>query len=66
MFKCFKNQSDTYHDTQTHDLMEQDTLLLQDQAGVMDIVDDDTWIILKKRGPFPSHAQVVWLSVVHV
>jgi hypothetical protein len=31
-----EDQSDTYHDTQTHYLMEQDPLLLQDQAEVMD------------------------------
>jgi hypothetical protein len=52
MFKCFKNQSDTYHDTQTHYLMEQDPLPLQDQAGVMDIVAGDMWTVLEeKRGP---------------
>jgi hypothetical protein len=50
MFKCFKNQSDTYHDTQTHYLMEQDSPLLQDQAGVMDTVVGDKWTALKKRG----------------
>jgi hypothetical protein len=36
IFKGFEDQSDTYHDTQTHYLMEQDPLLLQDQAEVMD------------------------------
>jgi hypothetical protein len=56
MFKCFKNQSDTYHDTQTHYLMEQDSLLLQDQAGVMDTVVGDTWTALKKRGALRGHA----------
>jgi hypothetical protein len=30
IFKCFKNQSDTYHDTQTHYLMEQDLLPLRE------------------------------------
>jgi hypothetical protein len=50
MFKCFKNQSDTYHDTRTHYLMEQDSLLLQDQAGVMDIAVGDMWTE-EKRGP---------------
>jgi hypothetical protein len=47
IFKCFKIQGDTYHDTH---LMEQDSLLLQDQAGVMDTVVGDKWIALKKRG----------------
>jgi hypothetical protein len=49
MFKCLKYWSDTYHDTQTHYLMEQDPLPLQDQAGVMNIV-DGIWTALKKRG----------------
>jgi hypothetical protein len=52
MFKCFKYQSDTYHDTQTHYLMEQDPLPLQDQASVMDVVAGDMWTVLEeKRGP---------------
>jgi hypothetical protein len=38
IFKCFENQSDTYHDTQTHYLMEKDPLLLKDQADGMDVV----------------------------
>ena len=38
IFKGFEDQSDTYHDTQTHYLMEQDTFLLQDQAEVTDVV----------------------------
>ena len=59
MFKCFKNQSDTYHDTRTHYLMEQDSLLLQDQAGVTDIATGDMWIALKKRGALWGHTQVV-------
>jgi hypothetical protein len=48
IFKCFENQSDTYHDTQTHYLMEQDPLLLQDQAGGIDVVDDNGCDALKK------------------
>jgi hypothetical protein len=66
MFKCFKNQSDTYHDTRTHYLMEQDSLLLQDHAGGMDTVVGDKWVALKKRGALQGHAQVVWRSVLHV
>jgi hypothetical protein len=38
IFKCFENQSDTYHDTRTHYLMEQDPLLLKDQVDGMDVV----------------------------
>jgi hypothetical protein len=41
IFKCFNNQSDTYHDTRTHYLMDQDLLLLQDQAGGMDTAATD-------------------------
>ena len=66
MFKCFKNQSDTYHDTRTHYLMEQDSLLLQDQDGVMDIVVGDTWIALNKRLALRGHAQFIWLLVLHI
>ena len=54
MFKCFKNQSDTCHDTQTHYLMEQDPSSLQDQAGGMDTVAGDKWTALKKRGAMLS------------
>jgi hypothetical protein len=32
IFKCFDDQSDTYHDTRTHYLMEQEPSLTQDQA----------------------------------
>ena len=46
--------------------MEQDSSLLQDQVGVMDIVVGDKWIALKKRGALQSHAQVIWPSVLHV
>jgi hypothetical protein len=66
IFKCFENQSDTYHDTQTHYLMEQDPHLLQDQAGGMDVVVVDRWDALKKRWALRGQAQVVWLSVLHV
>jgi hypothetical protein len=41
MFKCFKYQSDTYHDTWTHYLMEQDPLPCGNQAGVVDVVVGD-------------------------
>jgi hypothetical protein len=52
MFMCLKNKSDTYDDTQNHYLMEQDSLLLQDKAGVMDFAAGNMWITLEgKRGP---------------
>jgi hypothetical protein len=47
--------------------MEKDSLLLQNQAGGMDIVGGDKWIALKKRGALQQgHAQVVRLSVLNV
>jgi hypothetical protein len=66
IFKCFENQSDTYHDTQTHYLMDQDPLLLQDQADGMDTTTADRWDALKKIWALRGQAQVVWLSVLHV
>jgi hypothetical protein len=48
--QVFKNHSDTYHDTPTHYLMEKDSLLLQDQAGVMDTIVGGMCTTLKKRG----------------
>ena len=53
IFKCFENQSDTYHDTCTHYLMEQDPSLLQDQAKVIDAAAADKVEALKeeKMGP---------------
>ena len=66
MFKWLKNLSDAYHDTRIHYLMEEDSLLLQYQTSVMDIVVGDTWNALKKRGAPQGHAQVVGLSVLHV
>ena len=50
IFKCFENQSDTYHDTQTYYLMEQDTLLPQNQADGMDVAAADRQEALKKKG----------------
>jgi hypothetical protein len=49
IFKDFEDQSDTYHDTRTHYLMEQDPLLLQDQAEVMDAVAADKMEALKNE-----------------
>jgi hypothetical protein len=68
IFKGFEDQSDTYHDTRTHYLMEQDPSLLQDQAEVMDVVVADKVEALKKRKDGPSRAMLksIWLSVLHV
>jgi hypothetical protein len=49
IYKSFEDQSDTYHDTQTHYLMEQDTFLLQDQADVMDAAAADKVEALDKK-----------------
>jgi hypothetical protein len=68
IFKGFEDQSDTYHDTQTHYLMEQDPSLLQDQAEVMDVVAADKVEVLKGRKDGPSRVmlKLIWLSVIHV
>ena len=67
IFKCFENQSDTYHDTQTHYLMEQDPRLLKDQADAMDAVAIDKVEVLKKKdGPSKARLKSIWLSVLHV
>jgi hypothetical protein len=58
--KCFENQSDTYHDTQTHYLMEQDPFLLKDQADVMDVDAIDKVEVVKKKRmgpPRPSSSR---------
>jgi hypothetical protein len=68
IFKGFEDQSDTYHDTQTHYLMEQEPSLIQDQAEVMDVVAADKVEALKGRKDGPSRAMLksIWLSVLHV
>jgi hypothetical protein len=67
IFKCFENQSDTYHDTRTHYLMEQDPLLLKDQDDGMDVVVADKVEALKKKdGPSRTKLKSIWLSVLHV
>jgi hypothetical protein len=60
IFKGFEDQSDTYHDTRTHYLMEQDPSLPQDQAEVMDatVVDKSGGAERKKRWALQGHAQV--------
>jgi hypothetical protein len=66
IFKCFENQSDTYHDTRTHYLMEQDPLSLKDQADGMDAVAADKVEVLKKKKDGPSRARFksICLSVL--
>jgi hypothetical protein len=67
IFKCFENQSDTYHDTQTHYLMEQDPLLLKDQVDGMDAATADKMEVLKKKdGPSRARLKSIWLSVLRV
>jgi hypothetical protein len=67
IFKCFENRSDTYHDTQTHYLMEQDPLLLKDQADGMDAAGVDRMEALKKKdGPSRARLKSMWLSLLHV
>jgi hypothetical protein len=53
IFKGFEDQSDTYHDTWTHHLMEQDPLLLQDQAEVIDATATDKVEVLKEENMGP-------------
>jgi hypothetical protein len=67
IFKCFENQSDTYHDTRTHYLMEKDPLLLQNQADGMDVAIADKLEALKKKdGPSRAKLKSICLSVLHV
>jgi hypothetical protein len=67
IFKCFENQSDTYHDTQTHYRMEQDPLLLKEQADGMDVaVVDKVEALKKKDGPSRARLKSICLSVLHV
>jgi hypothetical protein len=67
IFNCFENQSDTYHDTRTHYLMEQDPLLLKDLVDGMDAAAVDRMESLKKKdGPSRAMLKSIWLSVLHV
>ena len=68
IFKGFEDQSDTYHDTQTHYLMEQEPSLIQDQAEVMDVFVANKVEVLKGRKYGPSRAMLksIWLLVLHV
>jgi hypothetical protein len=68
IFKGSEHQSDTYHDTRTHYLMEQDPSLLQDESEVMDAAAADKVEVLKGRRDGPSRAMLksIWLLVLHV
>ena len=66
IFKCFENESDTYHDTRTHNLLEQDPPLLQNQSDGMDVVAADRWEALKKRWALQGQDQVIWFSILHL
>ena len=68
IFKGFEDQSDTYHDTRTHYLMEQEPSPIQDQAEVMYAAAADKVEALKGRKDGPSRAmlKLIWLSVLHV
>ena len=67
IFKCFENQSDTYHDTETHYLMEKNPLLLQNQADGMDATAADRMEALKKKDRLSrARLKSIWLSVLHV
>jgi hypothetical protein len=68
IFKGFEDQNDTYHDTRTHYLMEQDLFLLQDQVEVMDVVAANKVEALKRRKNGPSRAMLksFWLLILHV
>ena len=46
--------------------MEQDQPLLQDQGGGMDTATGDKWTALMKSVALRGHAQVVWISIIHV
>jgi hypothetical protein len=67
IFKCFENQSDTYHDTRTHYLMEQDPSLMKDQADGMDVATANRMEALKKKdGPSRARLKSIWISILHV
>jgi hypothetical protein len=58
IFTDFEDQSDTYHDTRTHYLMEQEPSPIQDQAEVMDAAASDKVEALKERNYGPSRAML--------
>jgi hypothetical protein len=67
IFICFENQSDKYHDTRTHYLVDKDPLLLKDQADGMDVFVTDKMEVLKKKdGPSKDRLKSIWLLILHV
>jgi hypothetical protein len=68
IFKGFEDQSDTYHDTRTHYLMEQEPSPILDQAEVMDVTVADKVEVLKRKkdGPSRTMLKLIWFSVLHV
>jgi hypothetical protein len=67
MFKCLKYQSDTYHDTWTHYLMEKDPLPCGNQVGVVDVDAGDVYdASMKRRAPLGICYVHLWLSTLHV
>jgi hypothetical protein len=66
IFKGFEFQSDTYHDTLTHYLMEQELSLIQDQAEVMDVANKVEALKWRKYGPSRAMHKSICLSVLHV
>jgi hypothetical protein len=65
ILKCFENQSDKYHDTQTHYFMEQNPLLLKVQADGMDATVVDKMEARKKKdGPSRAKLKSIWLLVL--
>jgi hypothetical protein len=67
IFKCFENQSDTYHDTRTYYLIEKYPLILKNQDDGMDVSYADKVEALKKKdGPSRARLKSIWLSVLHV
>jgi hypothetical protein len=68
IFKGFEDQSDIYHDTQTHYLMEKEPSPIQYQAKVMDVATADKVEALEGRKYGPSRAMLnsIWFSVLHV
>ena len=63
IFKDFEDQSDTYHDTRTHYLMEKGPLLLKDQVDGMDAAAVDRMEALKKKDG-PSRARLKYMALV--
>jgi hypothetical protein len=66
--KVIMIKSDTYHDTWTNYLMEQEPSPIQDQPMVMDATAADKTNLMKEKKDGPSRAMLrsILLSVLHV